>query len=260
MRSITVSTDVFARIWSLRMPGEETEDAILRRVLAREGEPLPQPTSADAPHPPGSQATVGFIDRRYGVQFPDGFEILRNYLGTDYRARATGGHWLLQNDGQMYGSLNELSQAIGSKTENAWVNWFFNAPDGERRPVSDLRDPAKIGRRKMAARHLVDAGAPAESAGTAAGGGDEVTSLDVTWRDDVRDALRRLGGTARLRRIYDEVERARRAANRSIPPSLEAVVRRTLEDHSSDSDAYRGIADLFRMAEGRGAGIWALRV
>lgn len=33
MRMIEVGTDVFAKIWSHRLPGEETEDAILRRLL-----------------------------------------------------------------------------------------------------------------------------------------------------------------------------------------------------------------------------------
>ncbi len=33
MPSITVSQDVFDRIWSLKEPGEKTEDAILKRVL-----------------------------------------------------------------------------------------------------------------------------------------------------------------------------------------------------------------------------------
>lgn len=34
MRTIEVSTDVFAKIWSHRSEGEENEDAILRRILA----------------------------------------------------------------------------------------------------------------------------------------------------------------------------------------------------------------------------------
>lgn len=33
MRSIDISTDVFAKIWSLRVDGEESENQILRRVL-----------------------------------------------------------------------------------------------------------------------------------------------------------------------------------------------------------------------------------
>jgi hypothetical protein len=33
MRSINISTDVFAKIWANRMEGEESEDAILARLL-----------------------------------------------------------------------------------------------------------------------------------------------------------------------------------------------------------------------------------
>lgn len=34
MRPIEVSTDVFSAIWKNRLPGEESEDSILRRLLA----------------------------------------------------------------------------------------------------------------------------------------------------------------------------------------------------------------------------------
>jgi hypothetical protein len=70
--------------------------------------------------------------------------------------------------------------------------------------------------------------------------GAQVRQEDKTWRDDVRESLRRLGGRATLSRIYREVEAIRRAAGRSIPKSFDAVVRRTLEENSSDSDVYKG--------------------
>lgn len=82
---------------------------------------------------------------------------------------------------------------------------------------------------------------------------------DKTWRDDVREGLHRIGGRATLFRIYKEVEAVRRASSRSIPRSLEAVVRKTLEENSSDSDAYKGGPDIFCMPQGKGAGVWALR-
>jgi hypothetical protein len=253
MRAIPISTEVFARIWSLREAGEETEDAILRRVLLGKS----QIDSAAVPFP---SPTAGLIDRRSGVHFPEGFEIFRTYLGTDYRAQASEGHWVLRNDGRPYGSLNELSQAIGAKIENAWVNWFFLGPDGARKPVSDLRDPSKISRRK-APQGSTAGSAEGRSAYTDSGsaGTSQTDVGDVTWRDDVRDALLGLGRKASLHQIYKEVERTRRLAGRSTPPTLEAVVRRTLEDHSSDSSNYRGGPNLFSMPEGRGAGVWALR-
>jgi hypothetical protein len=58
--------------------------------------------------------------------------------------------------------------------------------------------------------------------------------------------------------IYREVRKIRRAMGRSVPASLEATVRKTLEDNSSDSDNYRGL-DMFYMPHGKGAGVWGLR-
>ena len=82
---------------------------------------------------------------------------------------------------------------------------------------------------------------------------------DGTWRDDVREGLQRLGGQGTLEQIYREVETIRHGASRSLPRSLEAVIRRTLEENSSDSQSYKDGQDMFCMPEGRGAGIWALR-
>ena len=143
MRTIGVSTEVFAKIWSLRQPGEETEDSILGRVLGCGSQPNRQSDRSTR-----ESERKGFRDRRFDVHFEEGFEIFRNYLGTDFKARAVAGRWVLVNTGRDYVTLNELSRAIGAKTENAWVNWFFAAPNGERRPISDLRNPNKIRSRK----------------------------------------------------------------------------------------------------------------
>ncbi|HKX10212.1 MAG TPA: DUF262 domain-containing protein [Stellaceae bacterium] len=87
----------------------------------------------------------------------------------------------------------------------------------------------------------------------------DLADQERTWRDDVREGLRRLGGRATLNRIYSEVETIRRAAGRTVPKSFDAVVRRTLEENSSDSDVFKGGSDIFTMPDGRGAGMWALR-
>ncbi len=245
MRSINVSTDVFARIWANRAPGEETEDAILRRILSQNS--LPEPARSIA------SLSLGLRDRRHNVDFPEGFEIFRRYHGKEHQARAQAGHWLLVTDGKSYGSLNELSQAIGAKVENAWVNWFYLDSHGQRRSVSDLRDPSTIGRRKA------QNGDSRGNDDMSEEGYKDMNIEGATWRDDVRDALQHLGRRASLHRIYNEVRAVRRAGGRSLPTSFEAVVRKTLEENSSDSEAFRGGADLFCMPEGRGAGVWALR-
>ena len=134
MRSIQVSTDVFAAIWAARMEGEDTEEAILRRLLGVKAVSKAQRDIV---------VTTGFVDPRFNVVIPPGFEIFRTYLGKDYSARAIGGLWILSETGVGYATLNELSNAIGASKENAWAAWFWM--DGKvRRAVSDLRDPARI--------------------------------------------------------------------------------------------------------------------
>lgn len=75
----------------------------------------------------------------------------------------------------------------------------------------------------------------------------------------VEEALKNLGRKAPLSKIYEEVAKIRKSLGKTIPAKLEAGVRGTLESNSSDSDKYNGIRDIFYMAEGKGAGVWALR-
>jgi hypothetical protein len=78
--------------------------------------------------------------------------------------------------------------------------------------------------------------------------------------DDVVEALSQLGGKSSLPKIYAKVKEIRAQNSRSTPPSLEEVARKEIETHSSDSDVYQGREDYFWAPEGKGAGIWALRV
>jgi len=144
-----VSTDVFAKIWAVRQPGEDTEDAVLRRVLACG--PAVEPV-ADIGN--GANEEGGFYAKRYDVNFNEGFEIFRTFKGTDYRARATLGHWVLLNTGERCQSLSDLSRAVGAKIENVWVNWFYVANAGERKPIADLRNESKVSRRSHGTVHV----------------------------------------------------------------------------------------------------------
>lgn len=81
----------------------------------------------------------------------------------------------------------------------------------------------------------------------------------LLWRDDVKHALQSLGGAAPLAAIYEKVREIRRAANRRMPPSLEAIVRRELEYNSSDSESFTGKLDWFKSVDGIGNGVWAIR-
>ncbi|WP_299737863.1 hypothetical protein [uncultured Roseobacter sp.] len=78
----------------------------------------------------------------------------------------------------------------------------------------------------------------------------------IRWIDDVESALRELGGQATLHRIYQQVRKRRENGKRSLPPSLEAIVRRSIEEQSSDSESFKGIIDLFKHI---GRGEWKLR-
>lgn len=166
MRAISVSIDVFQRIWTLRRPGEHTEDEILRRVLgvdaAGDG-PAAGPAAAKAPGAGAGRAGKGAKGRPSSAPKPDLF----------------------------------------------------------------AEEPAA---------------APAPK--------------KVRWVDDVAAALRLLGGAAELRDIYRVVRRIREQAGRPTGGSFEAIVRQTIETHSSDAQSFRGRADLFAR-EGRGR--WRLR-
>ena len=86
-----------------------------------------------------------------------------------------------------------------------------------------------------------------------------VAATKVLWRDDIIDALNRLGGEADLAEIYAKVEQIRSTAGRSLPESTDAVIRRELENNSSDSESFTGHRNLFRSVNGIGGGRWAIR-
>lgn len=129
MRPVNVTTDVYAAIWAARHPGEDSENAILSRIL---GVPL------ESVAPRAQSSYVGWSDPRFDISLPEGFEIFRVYKGTEYRAKASGGRWAL-SDGRVFASLNQLSKATSGNTENAWRNWYFMGKDGKRHLVEGLR-------------------------------------------------------------------------------------------------------------------------
>lgn len=146
MRTISISTDVFAAIWAARKEGEESEDAILSRLLV-------EPTTTNANVPPRSKplATTegisGYFEPKYNVKFAEGEEIFRTYKGKEYRARATQGAWLLLNDKKLYPSLHKLSWSVVGGHENAWHNWKYKSGDGRSMFIHSLRPDDKVQRR-----------------------------------------------------------------------------------------------------------------
>ncbi|MAL43936.1 MAG: hypothetical protein CME98_07985 [Hyphomonas sp.] len=236
VRQILISTNVFAMIWSVRQSGEESEDQILRRILAD--------FVSDPRANLKNEQTVGIMDRRNEVHFSEGFEVFRNMAGKEVCAVVQGGEWWIKGTQTRAASLNGLSRALSRNNENAWQVWFYLDDHGKRVPVSSLR-PRKKRSLSRGDRPMMEKSRP--------------TLPTVRWCDDVREALRVLGGTARLDDIYVTVEKQRSQAGRSTPTSLPAVVRKELEQRSSDSEAFLGGDDWFKIAGEKGEGIWSLR-
>ncbi len=75
------------------------------------------------------------------------------------------------------------------------------------------------------------------------------------WDDDIVLALENLGGSANYDDLYAEIEKLRT----DLPPTWKSVVRRRVQDLSSDSAGFKHGQDLFFSVEGLGAGVWGLR-
>jgi hypothetical protein len=150
MPRINVSDDVLAAIRALRREAKEPEGRVLGRLLDLHG-------VGPAPETVGPGNIGGFIDATYGIHFPERFEIFRTYKGRPYAARVAGGRWLLDCDmdtgDRTYDSLNQLSQAVIDGNENAWMFWFFHGPDGAKKRIAELRDPALVQKRPRRNRH-----------------------------------------------------------------------------------------------------------
>ena len=140
MRTIQISTDVFAALWAARRGNEQTEDEILRSLLK-----VNPPEKAEVPP---TKPKIGYTDPRNGLQFAEGFEIFRNYLGKQERARATQGVWVRLDSEEAFSSLNALNQSIGAKFQNAWRSWYC-MEGGKKKLLHDLRSEDNIKRRSL---------------------------------------------------------------------------------------------------------------
>lgn len=79
----------------------------------------------------------------------------------------------------------------------------------------------------------------------------------MQWVDYIIRAMQELGGYASYPQLYAKIEEIRRAP---FTGQWQATVRRTIENHSSDSENFRpGSRDLFYSVGGIGSGIWGLR-
>jgi putative restriction endonuclease len=78
----------------------------------------------------------------------------------------------------------------------------------------------------------------------------------MTWKNEVINALQNLGGEAHLKEIYTYIKSN---SKRKLTKSYEAIIRRTIETNSKDSQAFEGKEDLFYSVNGIGNGKWGLK-
>jgi hypothetical protein len=141
MRTIVISTDVFAVLWARRQPGEDSENAVLERLLGLpKGPPLPLLAAAAGQVRDGARNTYGhggIYNRMFDVHFPPGFEIFRTYKGREYAAVVQDGRWVM--NAQSFPSLFALSMAIIDSRENPWMHWKYRDAKGRAALIGALR-------------------------------------------------------------------------------------------------------------------------
>jgi hypothetical protein len=80
-----------------------------------------------------------------------------------------------------------------------------------------------------------------------------LSNITISWKNELVSVLTHLGGKATLNQIYDFIEND---SNRNLSSNWKAVVRRTLQMHSSDTQTYKGGEDLFKHVD---TGVYQLR-
>lgn len=78
----------------------------------------------------------------------------------------------------------------------------------------------------------------------------------MTQIEYIIQAMRNLGGTATYSQLYKEYEIV---SGKVLTPGKKAGIRKSIEDHSSDSLNFKGKNDLFYSVHGIGSGTWGLR-
>ncbi len=76
-----------------------------------------------------------------------------------------------------------------------------------------------------------------------------------TWLDDIITTLEELGGSGSYPEIYEKIRTVRK---KPFPKTWDAIIRRVIETHSSDSNNYKG-KDIFKSMQGIGSGVWGIR-
>ncbi|QWG62363.1 HNH endonuclease [Bacillus mycoides] len=80
--------------------------------------------------------------------------------------------------------------------------------------------------------------------------------MEITWKSEIVESLKSLGGEATLEEIYEEVK-AR--DNKVITKTYQNTIRGTIYKKSSESQDFQGGEDLFYAVNGKGNGRWGLK-
>ncbi len=147
---------------------------------------------------------------------------------------------------------------IAIDTETFSLIWAARRPGEE----SENEIISRVFKQKNASGTLVDSsGDKAMTKSATAVRHRHVANLrDAYWWQVVQHALEGLGKPSSLSDIYKAVIAISKDCDRKMPTEIEATVRGTLEDNSSDSERYKQVRDVFSMPEGTGAGVWGLRI
>ena len=78
----------------------------------------------------------------------------------------------------------------------------------------------------------------------------------MTQLETIVLALKNLGGKGHYSDIYTECEVISKS---KLTPGQKAGIRKSIEDHSSDSKNFKGKDDIFYSVHGIGDGCWGLR-
>lgn len=81
----------------------------------------------------------------------------------------------------------------------------------------------------------------------------------AAWSDDVLEAMENIAGPASYDQIYRQVKEVRLGSGRSWPENAEAIVRREIQQASSDAVSWKGQKDNYFSVAGLGQGIWSIR-
>ncbi|ASS75190.1 hypothetical protein CIG75_09480 [Tumebacillus algifaecis] len=78
------------------------------------------------------------------------------------------------------------------------------------------------------------------------------------WIDELLDVFHELDGIAHYKQVYETI-RIRGVMDLTSNTNWQAAVRRTVEQYSSDSEAFLNKEDFFYTVKGKGKGVWGLR-